>query len=234
MKTTFINGLLLHFLLEQNWVMLIGLFMLTYLIGSTFLQSMQNMQHKMERDKFEQMAYTDYLTGVFNRAYMEKQMLELNQKREAVGVVVTDIDRFKKINDRYNHLVGDQVIIHFAKTIQALLDKEDVLIRSGGEEFTIFLRNRSFEACVALVEQIRQEIERSIIRVEFGENIVDITYSASFGLSYRNANNADPVEKNYVKADNLLLRSKQHGRNLISYEEDAVTLPQSVNAGENM
>lgn len=219
-KISFTNGMLFVFLQEGKWETLISFFILNYLVNHSFITRSQYLQNKLERDQFEQMAYTDFLTGVANRAYMAKKMAELNQSNESIGIVVADIDKFKNINDTYNHAVGDLVIQHFAGTFQRFLDKADFLFRSGGEEFTLILRNRDYEHTVALIEKIRQGIENSLVDVEFNGEDVFITYTASFGLYFYHVNQKVSMEKGYIYADQLLLQSKQRGRNQLSAKKE--------------
>jgi diguanylate cyclase (GGDEF)-like protein len=220
---TLTNGLLLVFLREERWEILICLFILNYLVSVSFVSKAQNIKNKIERDKFEQMAYTDFLTGSYNRAFMDKKMVELNQSREFIGIVVADIDMFKKINDTYNHAVGDRVIQHFAETLLGYLTPEDSLFRSGGEEFTMFLRKRNFADCLALVENIQQNLENNKVNVEFLSDQILISYTASFGLYYFQINEQVSMEKGYVYADHLLLQSKQLGRNRVSAKNGLTT-----------
>ncbi|MED3561071.1 GGDEF domain-containing protein [Bacillus xiapuensis] len=215
-KLSFTNGLLFLFLQEQKWEMLVSLFILNYLVSRSFVSKSQHIQNKLERDKFEQMAYTDFLTGVFNRAYMDKKMEKLNQTEEYLGIVVADIDKFKQINDNFNHAVGDQVIQHFATTLKSYLLMDDYLFRSGGEEFTMFLRHRHFEQTVALVETILLSLENSTVTVEFKGEAAAIHYTSSFGLYFFKVNETVSMEKGYVYADQLLLQSKQLGRSRLS------------------
>ncbi|EWG12257.1 GGDEF domain-containing protein [Cytobacillus firmus] len=219
-KIAFTNGLLLLFLKEGKWEMLISLFILNYLVSRSFLSKSQMLQNKIERDKFEQMAYTDFLTGVFNRAYMDKKMTELNQSEECLGIVVADIDKFKRINDSYNHAVGDQAIRHFADTLKSYLSKDDYLFRSGGEEFTIIMRFRTYEECLNLSQKIRNGVENNPFQAEFKEQSISISYTASFGLFYYKVNDLLSIEKAYVYADQLLLQSKDMGKNRLSSREE--------------
>lgn len=165
------------------------------------------------------MAYTDFLTGVYNRAFMDKKIAELNKTNECIGIIVADIDQFKKINDSYNHAVGDQAIRHFANTLKSYLSREDYLFRSGGEEFTIFLRNRNYEDAVLLAEKIRRGIEGSSFKAEYKEEKISLSYTASFGLFFYKINNQLSIEKAYVYADHLLLKSKKMGKNRLSSSE---------------
>ncbi|MCS0825503.1 diguanylate cyclase [Cytobacillus firmus] len=221
-KIAFTNGLLLLFLNEGKWEMLISLFILNYLVSRSFLSKSQMLQNKIERDKFEQMAYTDFLTGVFNRAYMDKKMTELNQSAEHIAIVVADIDKFKRINDSYNHAVGDQAIRHFADSLKSYLSKDDYLFRSGGEEFTIIMRFRSYEECLNLAQKIRKGIENNTFHADFKDQSISLSYTASFGLFYYKVNKLLSIEKAYVYADQLLLQSKDMGKNRLSSREESI------------
>jgi diguanylate cyclase (GGDEF)-like protein len=215
-KTGLTNGLLFLFLQQHRWEMLIALFLLNYVVSRSFYDKSLSIQTKNERDKFEQMAYTDFLTGVFNRTFMDKKMAELNETGENIGIVVADIDKFKRINDNYNHAVGDRVIQHFASTLKSFLGDEDYLFRSGGEEFTLCLRGRNFQQTVELVERILKGIEHNSVDVEFNSEWISIHYTASFGLYFYKVNEQFPLEKGYIMADQLLLKSKQLGKNRVS------------------
>ncbi len=219
-KVAITNGLLLRLLQMEKWDMLIALFLLNYVVSLSFHSKSQSVQNKFERDKFEQMAYQDFLTNTYNRAYMDKMMKELNPSGEYVGIVVADIDKFKKINDSYNHAVGDRVIQHFAKTLKTHLQEDDILFRSGGEEFTFFLRNKPFEQCFSLIEQILENVNHHSVTAEYEDQSISVTYSASFGLYYYKTGQSISMEKGYVYADQLLLESKKLGRNRLSYKNE--------------
>ncbi|OCA82295.1 diguanylate cyclase [Bacillus sp. FJAT-27225] len=215
-KTALTNGLLLLFLLEVDWDMLIVLFCLNYIVSLSFYSKSQSIKDKLDRDKFEQMAYTDFLTGVNNRAFMDKRMAELGHTQEYIGIVVADIDNFKSINDSYNHSVGDQVIKHYASMLKSFLNSGDNLFRSGGEEFTIFLRNRNYNQCRELVERILREVHERVVEVDFGSEHIYVSYTSSFGLYYFKVKSQNSLEKGYIQADQLLLESKRDGRNRIT------------------
>lgn len=215
-KIAVTNGLLFLLVQAEKWEMVIALFILNYIVSRSFYDKSQSVQNKNERDKFELMAYTDFLTGVYNRTYMDKKMAELNQACENVGIVVCDIDKFKGINDNYNHAVGDKVIHHFAAELKSHLTEEDFLFRSGGEEFTLCLRGRNYEQTVALVEKMLAGSENYSVGVEFNGESISISYTASFGLYFYKVDEQLPMEKGYVIADQLLLQSKQLGKNRLS------------------
>lgn len=219
-KTAFTNGLLLLLLEEQQWEMVVGLFILNYLVSRSFHSKSQSIQNKIERDKFEQMAYTDFLTGIPNRAFMDKKMSELNQAGERVAIVVADIDKFKHINDSYNHAVGDRVIQHFANTLKSCLSDNDYVFRSGGEEFTMILRNKTFSQNIDLVERIRYAIETGSVEVDYQAEKHAVSITSSFGLYYFKVNQYTSMEKGYIYADQLLLQSKELGKNKVTSKNE--------------
>ncbi|MEH7107885.1 MULTISPECIES: GGDEF domain-containing protein [Bacillaceae] len=215
-KVAVSNGMLLLFLQSKQWEMLISLFILNYIVSRSFYSKSQSIQDKLERDQFEQMAYTDFLTGVYNRTFMDKKMTELNESGESLAIVVADIDNFKSINDNYNHAVGDKVIQHFAATLKNYLWKDDFLFRSGGEEFTLCLRKKTFDHSTNLIKSIIKELDSTAVEAEYNGELISIKYTASFGLYYYQVNSQFPVERAYIQADELLYQSKQRGKNCLS------------------
>lgn len=227
-KSAFSNGLLLIFLQEEKWEIVISLFILNYIVSRSFVSKSQSIQNKLERDKFEQMAYTDFMTGVPNRALMDKKMMEYNVSGEYIGIIVADIDKFKQYNDNYNHAIGDKVIQHFANRLQSHLSGGDLLFRTGGEEFTVFLRGKTFEVCSELVEKMRYSVMHSPVYAEFNSQNISISYTASFGLYYYKTSEHLSIEKGYINADHLLLQSKKDGKNRVSVKNGMTDLPLSV------
>jgi diguanylate cyclase (GGDEF)-like protein len=215
LKISFVNGMLFNLFIHGQWEMLLGLFIINYLVSHSFYSKAIFVQNKLERDQFEKMAFTDFLTGVHNRAFMDKKMSELNYTSEEIGIVVGDIDHFKKINDTFNHSVGDQVIKHFAAALKKYLSQDDFLFRSGGEEFTMFLRNKNYEEIKHLLEKILLDIENSTLNLEYNNLMVQINYTASLGLFYYKDGNIS-MEKGYILADQLMFESKKSGRNQLT------------------
>lgn len=215
LKGAISNGLLFLFLTEQHWEAIIGLFILNYLVNRSAVLQSRTLQHKIERDRFEQMAYTDFLTKLHNRTYMNKIMNELNESEQLVGIVVTDIDTFKRINDTFNHNVGDKVIQHFANHIKSKLNEHDYLFRSGGEEFTIILTNRTYEQCQELVLLLKEEVAQTSAQAEYRGDTIHVDYTATFGLNYYDCGEKSDIRKAYIQADELLLKAKNNGKNKV-------------------
>jgi len=211
-KVALTNALLYYFVMENQWEMLIILFILNYMVSRSFVSKQESVKNELERDRFREMAYTDFMTGLSNRAMMDKQMTEINGTGELLGIVVADIDKFKRINDNYNHSVGDSVIQHFAGMLKSHTSDEDFVFRSGGEEFTLFLRGRSYEECVELLESLRLTVSDHPVEVDFNEEKTSIPYSASFGLYFNEMTEDLPMERAYNYADQLLFDAKELGR----------------------
>ena len=212
-KNALTNGLLYYFVMQNQWEMLIVLLSLNYVVSKSFLSKQENRQNEIERDYFREMAYTDFMTGLANRAMMDKQMSEINGSNEVLGIVVIDIDKFKRINDNYNHAVGDLVIQHFSKMLKSRARNSDHIFRSGGEEFTLFLRDRTYEECIECLEGLRTQVSEQPAEVEFNGEMTQISYTVSCGLYYNAMVEGLPMERAYIYADQLLLEAKGRGRN---------------------
>ena len=109
----------------------------------------------------EARASTDALTGLPNRRYFDEYLGLLAKRRRAedrVGVLMVDIDRFKKLNDTFGHAVGDHVLREVARAIAEAVREDDVPARFGGEEFAVLLRNPSPQVAVDVGERVRRAV----------------------------------------------------------------------------
>jgi len=167
----------------------------------------------------ESIATIDGLTGVLNRRGLEDAALKMQDicKRInlSMAVLLIDIDHFKKVNDQYGHLCGDDVLRHLAKVIAAILRSSDVLGRYGGEEFCVFLPNTTESDAIGLAERIRSGIEESPLKI----NKASIKTTVSIGV-------ADSVRAGYdfkglvATADSAMYSAKNSGRNrVMSYTQ---------------
>jgi diguanylate cyclase (GGDEF)-like protein len=157
-------------------------------------------------------ARTDSLTGIANRAaFLESAARLLNRCRRdgaPVSVMMFDLDRFKAVNDKYGHAVGDAVIRKFCKVTAAALRPNDVFGRLGGEELAVVLPGSSIEAAYARAERIRVSFAASSRFV--GNRQVDATVSCGLSASL----NAEQTLNALLEAsDTALYRAKTQGRN---------------------
>jgi diguanylate cyclase len=167
----------------------------------------------------ESIATIDGLTGVLNRRGLEDAALKMQDMCKRINfsmaALLIDIDHFKKVNDQYGHLAGDDMLRHLAKEIATILRSSDVLGRYGGEEFCVFLPNTTESDAVGLAERIRAAIESSSLKL----NRKTIKCTVSIGV-------ADSVRAGYdfkglvASADSAMYGAKNGGRNrVVSYTQ---------------
>jgi len=155
----------------------------------------------------------DYLTGIFNRRGFFNTTIPVAhmsyRNNSTVAVMMTDLDKFKLINDKYGHQVGDKVLASSAKIIKNLMRRSDIVGRYGGEEFVIFLPQTDPEYLFSIAENIRKTIEQ--------ENKKRIPITISIGIAYKTFKGN--IEKEVYEliniADNNLYKAKQSGRNRV-------------------
>lgn len=159
---------------------------------------------------------TDPLTNLFNKQYLlsalEKEIDRGRRYSRPLSLLMIDIDHFKRVNDTYGHLAGDEVLKVIAKTLLAKTRKSDIVGRFGGEEFAIILPETVKEQGVLVGEKLRVAIEKDCdFLTEKGERIKSaITIGvASF------PNDAHDVVTLFKNADNALYEGKKRGRNRV-------------------
>src|SRR6266700_1802410 len=153
----------------------------------------------------------DALTGVFNRRYLE-EFLERETRRVArskqpLGVIMLDLDHFKKFNDTYGHGAGDKVLQELGMTLLKSVRAEDVVCRYGGEEFIILLPGAGEDATRGRAERIRSRVQELAVSWE-GESLGVLTISAGVAGFPEHGSSAQVV----AAADAALYRAKRSGR----------------------
>jgi two-component system cell cycle response regulator len=191
--------------------------------------------HRMLDDSLS-MAYTDALTGVYNRRYMDahldRKIMEIGNTQKPVSVMMLDIDHFKPVNDTYGHASGDEVLKAVAQRVSGGIRDFDLLARYGGEEFVVIMPSTPAEDSMMVAERLRRIIEAEPFEVTGNETPVVIT--ASIGV----ATTTDPTETAEAllgRADTALYKAKDGGRNQVrsaeAPEAAAPTAPAAVAAG---
>jgi diguanylate cyclase (GGDEF)-like protein len=163
-------------------------------------------------EQTRQMAFVDGLTGVYNRRYFEQRILEELERagRYAGGlaVLMLDIDHFKRINDEFGHLLGDEVLRQLSAILTQQLRKVDVVCRYGGEEFSILVPQTTGEHALGVAEKLRRVI------ADWSFPGVPSPVTVSIGVADFPENGATRDE--LVKAaDAALYAAKQAGRNRV-------------------
>lgn len=155
-----------------------------------------------------QEAHKDTLTGLNNRRTMEKVLQTWLQSDTPFCYIILDIDHFKSVNDTFGHHMGDEVLKFLAQKLLEHAGEKDVSCRFGGEEFVVLTPDGNLDKAYLLAERIRQNIEQSANPI--GR---PITVSAGVASSVDNQGDIEAVKQ---RADVLLYKSKQSGRNRVS------------------
>ncbi|MEX2482370.1 MAG: GGDEF domain-containing protein [Gammaproteobacteria bacterium] len=160
-----------------------------------------------------EIALKDPLTGVSNRASMGAHLahhisLALRQST-SLSLLIIDIDRFKSINDRYGHIVGDVVLTQVAKRIVACTRTSDGVFRYGGEEFVVVLPSTDMAGAELLAERIRAGIES----LDIDALPPRVMITASIGVAH--LENGDSQTSLLQRADEVLFQAKRGGRNRV-------------------
>lgn len=208
--------------------------MITILIQSRDHESLLRNTFRLSREKeflvkkLEEISVTDPLTGLYNRRYFNKILRqEYNRsKRNKYSFVIIslDIDNFKLINDNLGHMYGDKFLIHTANLLKHYTRRSsDICLRVGGDEFIIILGNTPTKKVKYLCEEIKNNFGIKNIKGISGI-IDDIIYnnvlekvSLSMGVVYVPFKSTASLEDILLKADQLLYKSKNTGKNSITY-----------------
>lgn len=181
-----------------------------------------------QRHLLERHALTDMLTGLLNRRAAEnrldEEMARARRHDEGFAIAMLDLDHFKRINDRFGHAVGDQVLRIVAQRLEAGLREDDWVARWGGEEFLVFLRSADTHEAVYVMERLVARVKASPIPTDAGE--VQITVSVGIGLPSRQD---EDVRRTLELADTCLYQAKNNGRDRIETRDaDGVLWPAQV------
>lgn len=156
-------------------------------INSKFLSfTIENLTKELnfEKEKYKNLAHFDQLTGVLSRNYFNEiidqkiKNLKFTDRKDVI--IMIDIDNFKKINDTYGHLHGDEVLKFFGDKLKETFRTNDIIVRYGGDEFLIILNNCSIENGEVAIERLKQ----NILNNNFNHPI-SFTYSIDY-LDYNN------------------------------------------------
>ena len=153
----------------------------------------------------------DKLTEVYNReailTFLQNDIRRAKRVKSSFAFMMIDLDHFKKVNDTYGHLVGDEVLCKTTYLIKQNIREIDLMGRYGGEEFIIILPDTNIEQAKALSERILNHLRNNLINV----GVTDIQQTISIGLTAYKEN--ESVEELIGRADKALYEAKNSGRN---------------------
>lgn len=183
---------------------------------NNFFEMKQTIDKNIEKLQYN--ASYDFLTKIFNRkTYFEisEEIFELSKRQnEPFSILLIDIDHFKRINDTYGHLIGDEVLKFVSSNISKILRKSDILGRYGGEEFIVTLPNTKLDNAKTIAEKINKYIYDN----HYVNETYDLQLSVSVGIAQikKETNLTDLIHK----TDEALYKAKNYGRNrVVVYEE---------------
>lgn len=168
-----------------------------------------------EKERAEEMARTDHLTGIRNRGAItelaESQILVARRHDSPFAVILLDIDHFKLVNDTYGHGAGDMVLVKLASVLESTVRASDIVGRFGGEEFLVFLPQTAVEGALIVAENLRKAVAE--MQVNFNGQPIPVTISAGV------ASNAKTLDELVHNADVALYEAKDGGRNQVRVAE---------------
>lgn len=167
------------------------------------------------RDSLYEMSIRDYMTGLYNRRYMEemlsKALANAKRKESSLGIIMFDIDYFKNFNDTYGHEMGDLILKKIGESLKEEFREGDILCRFGGEEFLIILIDSSEKMTLKRAENLRKDVQK--LRVPIGsQELKQLTVSLGVATFPENG----WTEKELFQAvDKALYQAKERGRNRV-------------------
>jgi len=204
-----------EFVRQPGWITIVFEDLLQ-LFGYPFVIAALYHWHALNRqwqETLQHQVVTDYLTGALNRRgfidTLEQELLRSRRYSSPLSLIWFDLDRFKQVNDRYGHHVGDEVLHATARQTEDLIRQVDIFARMGGEEFCILLPETSLEGAVDVAEKLRRAFEQCDCSGE-------VRITASFGVGeYRPGEDGEQMLK---RVDGALYRAKKEGRNRVISE----------------
>lgn len=170
--------------------------------------------------RLEQLSLTDGLTGLNNRRYLDQHLptwMEFARKQQVpLAALIIDVDHFKRINDTHGHLMGDQCLKAVAASLKATVHRpDDLVVRYGGEEFVVVLRNTEPTGAMQVAERARISIEKA--HWEWEGTHIPVTISIGVAMMHPEADR-DPATL-LARADEALYAAKRGGRNRVMSDD---------------
>jgi len=165
---------------------------------------------KQNNEEFKRIAITDHLTGIYNRAYFDREiensLARYHRYKHIFSILLMDIDHFKHINDTYGHAEGDNVLVKFSEVIGLKLRKTDIFARWGGEEFIILIPYIDKENAIVVADKLRTSIQN----FNFSNK-----YNITCSIGVTQVKKDDEKDALFNRVDEALYEAKQDGRNKV-------------------
>ena len=168
-------------------------------------------------EELKELSQKDPLTSVYNRYILKshaKTMIhEAEETNCPLSILMIDIDHFKQVNDRYGHLIGDEILVKLSNFLKQHLRTEDLIIRYGGEEFILFLPYTQKNQASIVAEKLRLAVERHNFQTEAGKINITISIGGTCVCAKNPMQGVDSMRKLLREADEALYEAKKRGRN---------------------
>ncbi len=194
-------------------------------IRSYLKEASPTIEVKLLMNALQESAFTDGLTQLYNRKYLEENLKKLipqvNRDNKNIALLMLDMDHFKAVNDEYGHDIGDKVLKELSRILQESVRESDILVRYGGEEFIVLLIGiDSEESAMNIAHKIGQKVRENEIDVYAGTTIKK-TVSIGLSMYPQDSKLFDTVIKN---ADIALYEAKSSGRDkVVRFQKEQVT-----------
>jgi two-component system cell cycle response regulator len=189
-------------------------------VGQRILQLEDRLVEARETMRFK--ATHDALTSLFNRGVtmdlLARELTRTHRENGSTVVILGDVDHFKRINDQYGHLVGDEVLQEIARRLLASVRSYDFVGRYGGEEFLVILNNCESKHAEARAEEIRNKVARRPTPTKSGP----LPMTMSFGVLATKDWNLELAEEILAETDAALYQAKMDGRNCVRLAKPVV------------
>jgi len=182
----------------------------TFILKATLIEATHKLFTMTEVTNLFNEVYIDPLTGIYRKDHISKVVTQMLTAKEHFALTVLDLDNFKKINDTFGHLIGDQVLQDIVELIKNHIRKDDLFARWGGEEFILILKSDSPKDALSKIEFIRKTINKHCF-----DTIGTLT--SSFGVAY--TKDDDTIESLLHRADKALYEAKIEGKNQVVFKE---------------
>ena len=219
-QTIFSKHVAIKYEKMTDYSLLIKVLITGFIIGAFGLfhnRKLYRINHELRvlKEKLQKQADKDPLTNLYNRRYFHNiadNILNISfRDKKNVGVIMIDIDFFKKVNDTYGHNVGDIVIKKLANLLLADTRKSDIVARFGGEEFVVLLPDTNKEGSLKIAQKLREIVEKEIIKID-DEKTFSFTISLGVTTILLKDKNIEP---SLDRADKALYIAKENGRNQV-------------------
>jgi len=176
----------------------------------------KNAEYEMLVQKFERLAITDPVTGIYNRRRFDQALKNEFDRYKRYGTpfscLLIDVDDFKQINDRLGHEMGDKVLNQVVRAIQSPLREVDILARYGGDEFAVLLIQQQSKDIQSVAARILQSVSGSSCDEVLKAGLI---VTISMGIASVQSAESDTAQKFIRRADDALYRAKRRGKNCI-------------------